>query len=134
MVRARIPAWSFVLLVGLVALAGCAGNSGQSGQAGDLSAPAPQATFGGGRGGIEGMVTDDEFRPLSGAEVGGPALGPTTVTDEQGRFAFSDLDPGAYELFVSLLGFSAQARIVNVVQEHVAIADFQMEPTAAAIF
>ena len=61
-------------------------------------------------GAIEGVVTDSNGAPLPGASVTitSPALQGTrmAVTDAAGRYRFPALPPGAYNLSVSLSGFT----------------------------
>lgn len=102
-----------VLLAVLVplALGGCAGGGGGAEDGtpdfGDTGVRATATT-----GIILGVVVDERIVPIEGATVrltGGPTEEEAT-TDAQGRFAFGDLQPGAYFLAVShFLHASAQA-------------------------
>lgn len=81
--------WSFLLFVGVL-FAGCAeeaaGPSVGQGQLGD------------GLGGITGLLIDDAFRPIPETEVLLQPAGLVAVTNENGEFAFSGLEPGSYVL------------------------------------
>lgn len=83
-----------VLMLIAVAFAGCAESSeGPSvGTEGDLSD---------GKGGILGLLIDDIYRPIAGAEVLLQPVGLIATADENGEFGFRDLEPGAYVLRVS---------------------------------
>src|SRR5688572_410097 len=91
------------LSVCLVLLAGCAANSGgepgpasTAGDFSDLDVDATETT-----GVLLGVVVDETIRPIAGASVvlqGGPAGDKKATTDQEGRFAFDDLEPGTYFL------------------------------------
>lgn len=99
------------IMLGLsIALAGCAGGDAQP----EEVAPAPEVDFDQETGGIQGLVTDDTLLPLEGAVVGIAETGFQTVTDVQGRFAFSDLTPGDYVVQSVRLGYDATNKRVTV--------------------
>ncbi|MFA5943482.1 MAG: carboxypeptidase-like regulatory domain-containing protein [Candidatus Thermoplasmatota archaeon] len=91
-------------LVLLVALAGCSGGAqtettpDAADDFADLGVQASATT-----GVLLGVVVDEAIRPVKGASVTlTPAGGSdSAVTDEQGRFAFGDLEPGTYILKVT---------------------------------
>lgn len=102
-----------------LALAGCAGGDGagqtpsQADDFDDLDVQATATT-----GVILGVVVDGAIRPIPEASVTleGAAGGPQTETsDEQGRFAFGDLEPGTYFLKVSALQFAPAQTSAEVV-------------------
>lgn len=88
-----------VVILALPALAGCLGgdSSGPDGASEASSATATDVT-----GGIEGSVVNDEQVPVAGATVGirrsAGSFGNETTTSGSGRFAFSGLEPGSYEI------------------------------------
>lgn len=55
-----------------------------------------------------GMVTDEEGHPLPGASlsIAGDSLSRTSVTDAEGKFSFTALPPGDYEVSASFDGFN----------------------------
>ena len=59
------------------------------------------------KGVLLGVVVDEAIRPLKGAAVslGLPSGAVEKTTDQDGRFAFGDLDPGTYLVQVSLLQY-----------------------------
>lgn len=99
----RVVALSVVLLASLV-LAGCAGSPAEPEPASDAAAfedLGVQATAT--KGVLLGVVVDEAIRPIDGAQVQLtlPDAGTKEeTTDDQGRFAFGDLDPGTYILNV----------------------------------
>jgi hypothetical protein len=56
-------------------------------------------------GSISGTLMDPAGAVLRGAQVSIPEKGMTVLTDEQGRFFFSGLEPGNYMISVSYIGF-----------------------------
>lgn len=109
-------ALSVALLLSTVVLAGCSGDGGgkapdatDTPQAADIDVD-PKSSLGA----ISGVVVDLAIRPIAGASVG-LTQGGNTTTDDAGRFAFVDLEPGAYFFTVSRAGFLAtqgQAQVV----------------------
>ena len=80
-----------------------------------LAAPAPGAVAAQ-NASVSGTVTDATGLPLPGVtvEARGPGGATFAVTDGTGRFTFSGLAPGAYEITFALSGFSAPAQVVEV--------------------
>ena len=72
-----------------------------------LSAQVQLVTF-------EGLVTDAENSPLPGASVNlknmDSGYSYSALTKDNGRFIISGIDPGRYEVEVSLTGFTKQIR------------------------
>ena len=66
---------------------------------------------------IRGVVVDERIVPIPDAEVGvsGVDVNVTVASDEQGRFAFADLQPGTYFLRVSSLQHNSIQTSVEVV-------------------
>lgn len=82
-------------------------------------AAAAPASFDEASGAITGTITDDELQPIAGAILG--ILPSETITeslqvlsDEAGRFAFSNVPPGTHTLAGSALGYSSASRSVEV--------------------
>lgn len=104
-----------ILVVSMTAamvLSGC--TSGEaSPKAAATSAPPP--TVSADSGSITGSVTDDELRPIPGADVAisGPAEA-VAKTDDEGRFTFNELAPGEYTVIAQKLGYAAAAKKVTV--------------------
>ncbi|MEA3189786.1 MAG: Carboxypeptidase regulatory-like domain [Thermoplasmata archaeon] len=100
----------FAAFLLLLPLAGCAGPEAQpvAGPAAEL--PPIQA----GRGAIAGLLVDDRYRPIGGAEVVLFPVGLQAASDASGQFAFFDLEPGAYELHVQAEGHEAAPAPVDV--------------------
>ncbi|MFC5861772.1 TonB-dependent receptor [Acidicapsa dinghuensis] len=65
-------------------------------------------------GSISGTLTDSAGAVLRGAQVSVPAKGLIVSTDEQGRFFFSGLQSGDYEISVSYIGFQKLTKTVTV--------------------
>jgi len=65
-------------------------------------------------GSISGTLMDPAGAVLRGAQVSIPAKDMIVSTDEQGRFFFSGLPPGDYEISVSYIGFQKLTKTVTV--------------------
>lgn len=65
-------------------------------------------------GSISGTLMDPAGAVLRGAQVSVAAKGMVVSTDEQGRFFFSGLQPGSYEISVSYIGFQDLTQTVTV--------------------
>lgn len=111
-----------LLLILLAVAAGCAGP------ASPVKGGAPSASFDGESGGIEGVVMDDEERPLSGATVQLVGAHRSTNTTEDGRFAFSQLPPTTYLLLAEKSGFVKRQVPVDVPQGNVSRVRIALAP------
>lgn len=89
-----------------------------------------EAEFDSSTGGIEGLVTDDSLIPLEGAQVGILERDLLTVTDAQGRYSFSSLEPGRVQLAAQRIGFDSSARLVEVQADQLTTANFALAPLA----
>lgn len=81
----------------------------------------------GGKGAIAGRVSDQSGGALVGAQV---TLAPrviTTVSDAQGQFLITDLEPGSYTVTVTYVGFSTFTKTVQVSAGQVVNADAKLE-------
>ena len=91
--------WAALLLLGTF-VAGCSGggDAGKEEPFDDLKGNASETT-----GVLRGVVVDDRIVPVAGAiiDLRGVTERPNTTTDAEGRFLFSELDPGTYFLQVS---------------------------------
>jgi TonB-linked SusC/RagA family outer membrane protein len=63
---------------------------------------------------LKGRVADSTLRGLEGAAVQLKELKKTTMTDEKGGFVFTNVPEGTYTLEVLLLGYTKQAKTVQV--------------------
>ncbi|MGB0651919.1 MAG: carboxypeptidase-like regulatory domain-containing protein [Thermoplasmatota archaeon] len=101
-----------------VALAGCSSDGGDEQAApddvdfGDLDVEATSTT-----GAIRGVVVDGSIRPIAEANVVLRTPGGTeeTTSDSEGRFAFSEVDPGTHFLEVTKLNHEPAQVSVTVV-------------------
>src|SRR5438067_411514 len=85
------------------------------------------------KGNLAGVVADKTGAVVVGAKVTmtGPTGTRATDTDKDGRFLFSTLDPGAYNLKIEKTGFSAaQLRSLGVVVGKTATVSITLEPGA----
>lgn len=83
----------------LVAFAGCANKGGAKTQTDDGVPAVPDApTFDEDTCAIAGIVVDDEFTPIAGADVGILTTGAAKISAQDGGFTFSDVQPGTYTL------------------------------------
>lgn len=120
---------SFPILVLSILLAGCAGEPGEEGvvynevettvaRTGDpaatvTKAPATRRVSDEG-GTIFGTVTDDELRPVEGVIATLLEFEADTTTDATGRYAFTDVPAGPYQLTFDHSSFVSAGRKVDV--------------------
>src|SRR5688500_3537126 len=105
----------------LLVLAGCAGSS--------ADAPSPsqeEIVVDDTTGGLQGLVTDDSLAPIPGAQVGLLERTERTVTDAEGRFQFSSLEPGRAKLAIQALGYTSYASSVEIVAGEIAEVNVQL--------
>src|SRR5688572_994249 len=94
----------------LLLLAGCAEPAGP-----DADTPAgSEVLFSDESGAIEGVVTDDALSPIAGATVTILETLETALTQEGGKFQFSNLAPGTVSIAVEAPGFQAAGKEVDV--------------------
>ncbi|MBI2077516.1 MAG: carboxypeptidase regulatory-like domain-containing protein [Euryarchaeota archaeon] len=93
-------AWPALLVVALLG-SGCMGTGAKTAPA---SAP-PTAAHDDATGGVEGLVRDDEFKPISGANLAIIGVNQSARTGDDGRFAFSKLAPADYLMTVNRTGY-----------------------------
>jgi hemoglobin/transferrin/lactoferrin receptor protein len=72
-------------------------------------------------------------RPLPGANVLLPALQRGTTCDGEGRFRFERLQPGAWEVAVTHVGYRAAIRTVTVPEHGSVTADIALEASAVEL-
>src|SRR5687767_9241469 len=108
-----------VLVFGLAAFAGCVESESATAPPPAQQAAGP-ASFDETSGGIEGSVTDTELQPVANAVVG--ILPSETVTqavqvltDGAGHFSLSHVAPGKQTLQATALGYSSDAKSIEVV-------------------
>lgn len=98
-----------------VALSGCTGDGGASDNIEiDGGIDPEQFELQAGKGAIHGLVIDDRFRPIPGAEILLQPLGLTTKSTQNGEYAFVDVEPGKYTLRVTAEGHEAVPQTVAV--------------------
>lgn len=114
----------------LTALAGCTGGA-PSDAASSSSAPAtaPDPVVTAQKGAVTGLVTDEEGLPIVGAQLTVVELKdrPTVLSDAEGRFTMSDIDPGAYQVAAYKLGYNSVVQLVQVIAGEVATANFVLK-------
>ncbi len=105
----RAPGVVLILVLSTI-LAGCSGG-GSTVDPNDVTQP----TFTDETGAVAGRVLSDEGLPLGNAQVAlNGDVSAETSTDEDGAFAFADVAPGKYVLFVVRLGYEAASQSVSV--------------------
>jgi hypothetical protein len=120
---------SFTVCAAILMLAGCAEPAAPAAAGSSTTTNVNDpGTFSETTGAIQGLVTDDSLAPLEGAEVALADLGKTASTDAGGRFAFSQLEPGAYVLAAAKAGYKSAVRRVEVKPGEQAEASFQLIP------
>ncbi len=120
-----------MLMIASVLLAGCTGGNAEN-EANDdgVAAPAAPAEFGDDTGAIEGLVVDVENFPVVGAQIGIPELGLSTLSDPDGVFTFSNVEPGTYEIFATRVGYASDGQRVEVVAGDSVAITFSLTPIA----
>ena len=109
-----------LLFLGLcLSVSGCTTNGGEAGTVRStkevvviVEAPPVEVTTE--SGGIDGVVVDEEFQPVAGADVVLVGRDVSTASDLAGRFTFSVLEPGEYKLTIKKSGFAVAGRSVPV--------------------
>lgn len=110
---------ALALVLLLVPLSGCFGDDGTTQEVTKQEASVTQQT-----GGIEGIVTDASIQPVVDANVTLVEPNRTTTTSSDGSYAFSEVDPGSYEIRVTAPGFVGTVREVSVVAGEVSTVEF----------
>lgn len=83
---------------------------------------------------LVGTVLDSNgVRPLQGADVRISSLGRVTSADSAGRFRFTDLPAGTYELSASFAGAAVQTQTVTVSQDGTLQVNFALAPEGTDI-
>ena len=82
---------------------------------------------------ISGIVRDTASQTLDGAEVFIPSLRRTTAADTSGRFLFSDIKSGTYDVAVRRLGFFPQTRTVVVTNDSGGRVEFSLVPNRSSL-
>lgn len=115
---------TFVSLAAL--LAGCMGGDAQPAATADVkqTTDAPDVDVGG----LRGIVTDEEQRPVPGAtvriETADGANNRTIDTAEDGTFLFSDVPVGRYAIQAEALFFTREVQHVDVLSGEIASVTF----------
>lgn len=107
---------SFVVLsiLAVALLSGCASQADKTPNVVDK--PILEAN----KGGIQGLLIDDVYRPIPGGRIFLTPLGLTATADTLGQFQFLDLDPGTYTLKAAADGHEAAPVVVDVVAKQFA--------------
>jgi iron complex outermembrane receptor protein len=77
-------------------------------------------------GGISGKITLFDGQAYGSASVTLLETKKTTLTDEQGKYAFSNLNPGSYTVRIQILGAAQKDIKINVLAGQTAMADYQL--------
>lgn len=104
--------WSITFLLIAVTLAGCA--EGTTPTATDDEAKFQDIEITDDKGIIRGLVLDPTITPIEGATVTLKGREVATLSNADGAFVFTDLEPGTYFLEVGRLGYSSTQTSVTV--------------------
>jgi hypothetical protein len=110
-----------VLVLGCTGATGPKGDPGPAGDAGPTGAPGKDGAQGDAGvvpplvNGISGTVTSDGTKPIAGVTVAiSPGTTASTTTDATGKFSFTGIDIGSYELTFTDTGYNTQTAIAPV--------------------
>lgn len=81
---------------------------------------------------VMGVVADEKGQPLSSATVFISGSEKIMMTNERGEFIFHNLDPGVFQLTVTMLGFTPDVRSL-VIQTTSPNLNVVLKPTAIAL-
>ena len=99
-----------------------------------LLAVAPATVAAQQQGTIQGTVVDaTSLAPLSGAQIQIPGLNVGTLTNQQGRYQLVGIPAGPRVVRVSVIGYAATERTVDVPTSGAVSLDFSLEPSALAL-
>src|SRR5687768_5307146 len=106
---------AIVLLVLLLLFAGCAGDKAAT-KATSAPLTADPALVTEDTGAIRGTVIDEEQAPVVGAAIGirGAGNASNTVSSQDGKFSFSYLTPGNWEIVVGAAFYEGATRRVTI--------------------
>jgi hypothetical protein len=109
-----------IVLLSLVSFAGCVGSEAGVDPGVKSTEAAAPAEFDDSTGGVQGIVVDDESRPISGATIGilkSAAIESDLVatSDSVGAFSISRIPPGDHMLNAQALGYDAAAKRITIV-------------------
>ena len=77
-------------------------------------------------GGIKGRVTNQKGEPVAGASVILLSRNLGVSADEDGRFSFSNIKPGRYQVQLSAVGYGTEVRTVEVGDGKIVTLDLQL--------
>jgi hypothetical protein len=66
---------------------------------------------------VEGVILDEEAKPIAGATISAQPADQSARTGEDGRFGFEELEPGEHSFTVAAPGFRALVRTVVLANE-----------------
>ena len=89
-----------------------------------LFAPPPPAKN------LSGVVWDGKGKPVEGAVLTIKSLRKSTVSDQQGRYSFSEIPAGTYTVEITLIGYETQSRTVTVKAGEVAAATIYLKESS----
>jgi hypothetical protein len=76
---------------------------------------------------VQGRIQSAEGEPLKNANVFLEGTGRTTVTDKNGYFVFTGVQPGSYTVRAELVAFHTARAPVSVVQDQITRTDFALQ-------
>jgi TonB-dependent receptor len=85
------------------------------------------------KGAISGHVSDNSGGALIGAQVSVQPKGVTVVSDAQGQFFISDLEPGSYIVTITYVGFKAFTQTMNVTAGQAASVEAKLDVEAQSL-
>lgn len=79
---------------------------------------------------LKGMVSNGQNQPITNATLQLLPSGKTVTTDSSGKYEFSWLEPGAYQLSVNAPGYYGQQEYVTIASGQLTIQNFRLYSTS----
>ena len=66
---------------------------------------------------VVGTISDKQNKPIFGANISIPDLHKETISDEKGKYSFTNLPNGNFKIIFSFIGFSTQSKEIVIDQK-----------------
>lgn len=72
--------------------------------------------FANGQNKLNGSISDNHNKPLSGVTISIPEIHKETISDDSGNYFFTNLPSGTFKIVFSFIGFETQTKSISVIQ------------------